>query len=80
MINLDGNKIMAVSWINSNSYEFTEWGWDNGPIFAHYNDYNSNSNGVPQMIIIDADGNVRYAKLGAIADPAVLTVVIDELI
>jgi hypothetical protein len=76
------DKSTAVAWINSHSYEFTEWGWDpTGSNFWNYsNAFNGGSNSIPQSYIIDRDGNVRYAKVGSIGSPGQFTVVIDELI
>ena len=45
-----------------------------------YNDYNNNSALIPQTVIIDLDGNVRYAKLGIFGSPGAVIDIINELI
>ena len=77
-LDLDSNKQNAIDYINSHSYDYTEWGYDTGSIFGSLNDYNGNSNGIPQSIIVDLDGNCRYGKIGAISSPLTFTQVIDE--
>ena len=82
---MDSDKATAISWINSHDYHWTEWGYDptspvNHPIFNAYNDYNDGSNGIPQTVVIDADGNVRWAQLGAISNSAPMIAVINQLI
>jgi hypothetical protein len=49
-------------------------------VFFQYNDFNGNSTGIPQSFIIDADRNVRWAKLGPIGSVAQVTQIIDELV
>jgi hypothetical protein len=85
MIDLDSNKETAKNYINTHDFHWTEWGWDPTsptyhPIFNMYNDYNGGSNGIPQTVVIDADANVRYAKLGMISDNSILITVINQLI
>jgi hypothetical protein len=79
-LDLDSSKQTAINYINSHSYDYTEWGWDNGSIFGTLNDYNNNSNGIPQCIVIDMDGNCRFGRVGAISTKQTYTQVIDELI
>ena len=79
MISVEDTKTTVSNWISSHSYDFTRWGVDDLSIFTAYKVY-TGSSGIPQMIIIDADGNVRYAHLGAISEPETLTIIIDELI
>jgi len=45
-----------------------------------YNDYNNNSTSIPQTVIIDLDGYVRYAKLGTFGSAGAVIDIINELI
>ena len=85
MIDLDSNKQTAIDWINDHDYTWTEWGYDQTspvyhPIFAAFKVYCGGSGGIPQTYIIDADGNVRYAKLGMISDNSLIINIINELL
>jgi hypothetical protein len=79
---IDANKLIAAEWVNSHSYDFTEWGWDGGtnPVFNAYNDYCSNDTTVPQTYIIDADRNMRWVRVGSVGFITELTKVLNELI
>ncbi len=84
MVNLDTTQIQgAIDYLATNGYHFTEFGWDptspvSHPIFNAYNDYNGGSTGIPQTIFFDADGNVRYAKLGGISSTATYIAMLEE--
>ena len=81
LLDLDSSKATAAAWINSHDYTFDEWGYDQGgAIFNQYNDFCGDNGGIPQSEIIDADGNVRWAQLGAVSGPGVLTAVLDQLV
>ena len=85
VIDMDSDKQKAIDWINDHEYTWTEWGYDQTspvyhPIFNDFNDYCGDSGGIPQTYIIDADGNVRYPKLGMISDNSVIINIINELI
>ena len=79
-INGDPAKQSGADWVNSHTYDFTEWGWSQWNVFDLYNNYLGESLGIPQSFIIDYDGNVRYAKLGAINGTSAFTTIINELI
>jgi len=74
----------AIAWINSHDYHWTEWGFDPyspvyHPIFEAYNDYLGDNKGIPQTFIIDADGNLRWAKLGMISDNSIMVAILNQL-
>ncbi len=79
MLSTGDTKTTVSNWVSVHPYEFTRWGVDDLSVFTAYKVY-TGSSGIPQMIIIDADGNVRYAYLGAISEPETLSIIIDELI
>ena len=66
--------------VTGNNYKAARWGWGPSSAFYSYNVYNGGSNGVPQSFIIDNDGRVRYAKLGAFTATSQITAIVDELI
>ena len=66
--------------VTSNNYKAARWGWGPSSAFYSYNDYNGDSNGVPQSFVIDNDGRVRYTKLGAFTATSQITTIVDELI
>jgi hypothetical protein len=78
-ISLDDNKSTGAAFVNSNSYPADEWGYKSGTLEL-LNDYNGNSTGIPQTVIIDLDGNVRVGKLGAFGTAANVIEIIDQLI
>jgi len=85
VIDQDSSKSTAIDWINTHSYNWTEWGYDPTspayhPILELYNDYNGGDTGIPQTFVIDADGNTRWAQLGMISNNATLVAVINQLI
>jgi len=86
MIDLDTDKQKAIDYIDDHpEFTWTEWGYDQTspvyhPIFAEFKVYCGGSGGIPQTYVIDADGNVRYPKLGMISDNSVIINIINELI
>jgi len=80
LLDIDANKNTAANWVNGHDYEVDEWGWDSGSIFNIYKEYNEGTTAIPQTFIIDNDGNVRFAKAGAINHMSEYTDIIDELI
>lgn len=81
LLDLDANKNTARNWIAGHDYEADEWGWDSGgSIFNNYKGYNGGTTLIPQTYLIDNDGYVRFAKVGAISHPSEYTDIIDELI
>jgi len=66
--------------VTGSNYKAARWGWGPSSAFFSYNGYNGASNGVPQNFIIDNDGMVRYAKLGAFSATSQITTIVDELI
>lgn len=85
VIDQDVDKQAAIDWIIDHDYTWTEWGYDQTsplyhPIFTDFKVYNGGSTGIPQTYVIDADGNVRYAKLGMISDSSTIINIINELL
>jgi len=78
-VNTDSDKTGPAEWVNSQDYTATEWGFDTGPIFASYKVYNGGWEYVPQMVVIDLDGNVRYSDLDIITADFIIALV-NELI
>ena len=78
-INVDSEKQTAIDWLNENDFSATEWGWNETEIVGDYKMYNGGFDFIPQMVIIDKDGNVRYAQLDWITPPFIISV-IDEII
>jgi hypothetical protein len=78
-VNCDPEKQTAIDWMAANDFEATEWGWDDGGIFDVYKIYNGGFDFLPQMVIIDKDGNVRYSQLDWITPPFLISL-IEELI
>ena len=70
----------AQTKVTDNGWKATQWGWGNGDAWGHYNIYNGGSSSVPQNFIIDNDGNVRYAKVGAFTTTGQITTIVDEMI
>lgn len=84
MIDMDYVKQNAIDYINDNEFTWTEWGYDPispvyHPIFELYKVY-TGSSGIPQTYLIDADGHLRYAKLGMISDKSIIITVLEELL
>ncbi len=78
-LNRDELKQTAVDWMGTHEFNATEWGWDEAGTFDVYKVYNGGFDFIPQMVIIDKDGNVRYSQLDWIAPPFIISV-INELI
>lgn len=63
-IAVDAEKQKAVDWVNNNTYDATVWGYDSdGSLLDQMKVYVGGFGLVPQIAIIDLDGNVRYADL-----------------
>ncbi len=78
-INTDSDPTAPADWVNGQDYTATEWGFDVGGIFDSYKMYNGGWEYVPQMVVIDLDGNVRYADLDLI-EPDFIISIINELL
>jgi PKD repeat protein/thiol-disulfide isomerase/thioredoxin len=71
------------NWVNANPYEADYWLLDTtGAYFLMCNNWNGDSNGIPQHVIFDRDGNCRGSQLGGIhgVGISVITQYIDQLI
>jgi hypothetical protein len=79
-IAVDAEKQKAVDWVKDNSYDATVWGYDSdGLLLDQMKIYVGGFGLVPQIAIIDLDGNVRYADLEIIYAPFIISI-IEELL
>ena len=74
-INTDSDPAGPAEWVNSQDYTATEWGFDLSGIFDAYKVYNGGWEYVPQMVVIDLDGNVRYSDLDIITANFIISLV-----
>ena len=71
-IALDSLKQTTADWINSQSYQITEWGWTGWPStpYSNYQTYvvDPDMKGyIPTSMVIDLDGNVRWWFVGGVS-------------
>jgi len=76
----DGSAI--TNFVNSNSYQATNWVLDPGEFFNVYRYFNGGSTGIPQHALFDRDGNCRWSHLGKITSSSMtdLESAIDQLL
>jgi thiol-disulfide isomerase/thioredoxin len=81
LINEKESESQVMNFINSNSYACTYWAMDSsGSYFNACNDFNQNSNGIPQHILFDRDGICRWAHLGGLSSVSELEDAIEQLL
>lgn len=80
IIDYNESKSIVESFVISNGYEATHWLLDPAVYFWQCNDWNGDSNGIPQHLVFDRDGRCRGQRVGSIGSLYDLTKFIDELI
>jgi len=81
LINVGEDEATALGFFNANGYEASYWALDqNSSYFGKCNDFNGNSNGIPQHVLFDRDNKCRWAHIGALSSTAELVAAIEQLL
>jgi thiol-disulfide isomerase/thioredoxin len=69
-VDVQETKATVQSWVAGHTFEATHWPLDEtGNFFFACNNWNGDSNGIPQHLMFDRDGRCRGSHLGCIAAP-----------